>query len=242
MTPSKKIQSLAAGQSDGKRFLRSRRDVDEDIDFDDEERSGKAVITAPLRNKMLLDSARGNPGPGGSGSDLVEKNTRQGDEQVTWAAATALSSLTMTNNVAEFIGLHRLLAHAVGQGWRGLHIVGDSQLILRMIKERMEPKVKRLKHWYFFTRKLADICEIASWRHHFRRHNTMANWLANRPKTQCDGLSNPYGNRSSHLARAGGTQTRRLQAMGTEDTGEQDGSRKLGSLQGSTKTGQDVNA
>ncbi|KAH7461957.1 hypothetical protein PRIC1_005963 [Phytophthora ramorum] len=54
MTSSKKIQSFAAGQSDGKRFLRSRRDVDEDIDFDGEERG---IKTSPIVSEMLSDSA-----------------------------------------------------------------------------------------------------------------------------------------------------------------------------------------
>ncbi|GMF59556.1 unnamed protein product [Phytophthora fragariaefolia] len=77
------------------------------------------------------------------------------------------------------IELHRLLAHAAGQGWRGIHVVGDSELILRMMRERKEPKARRLKHWYFLSRKLADICEVASWSHNLRRHNKMADWLAN---------------------------------------------------------------
>ncbi|KAH7461960.1 uncharacterized protein KRP23_13825 [Phytophthora ramorum] len=50
MTSSKKIQSLAAGQSDGKRFLRSHKN----IDFDGEERG---VITNPIRRDMLSSSA-----------------------------------------------------------------------------------------------------------------------------------------------------------------------------------------
>uniref|UniRef100_H3GPC4 RxLR effector protein n=1 Tax=Phytophthora ramorum TaxID=164328 RepID=H3GPC4_PHYRM len=50
MTSSKKIQSFAAGQSDGKRFLRSHKN----IDFDGEERG---IKTSPIVSDMLSDSA-----------------------------------------------------------------------------------------------------------------------------------------------------------------------------------------
>ncbi|KAL4129534.1 hypothetical protein PRIC2_005541 [Phytophthora ramorum] len=49
VTSSKKIQSFAAGQTDGKRFLRSHKN----IDFDGEERG---VITNPIRRDMVSNS------------------------------------------------------------------------------------------------------------------------------------------------------------------------------------------
>ncbi|OWZ02235.1 reverse transcriptase [Phytophthora megakarya] len=39
----------------------------------------------------------------------------------------------MTYNVAEFVGLHRLLVRAVGKQRKGVHVVGDSDLILGWI-------------------------------------------------------------------------------------------------------------
>jgi ribonuclease HI len=101
------------------------------------------------------------------------------EDQVVWAAVTALGSKKMTNNVAEFVGLHRLLAMSVEKGWRRMHVVGDSELILRMMRAREPPKARRLLHWYNAASRLADICEVASWSHHYRRHNKMADWLAN---------------------------------------------------------------
>ncbi|OWZ21709.1 reverse transcriptase [Phytophthora megakarya] len=67
-----------------------------------------------------------------------------------WAAATALGSKRMTNNVAEFVGLHRVLVHAAARGWRNLHIVWDSEMILRMMRSRKPPKLGKLKLQHFF--------------------------------------------------------------------------------------------
>jgi hypothetical protein len=58
-------------------------------------------------------------------------------------------------------------------------VVGDSELILRMMRARKPPKARTLLHWYNAASRLADICEVASWSHHYRRLNKMADWLAN---------------------------------------------------------------
>jgi hypothetical protein len=36
-----------------------------------------------------------------------------------------------------------------------------------------------LGHLYKMACRLADICRVASWQHHYRVHNKMADWLAN---------------------------------------------------------------
>ncbi|KAG1711360.1 hypothetical protein DVH05_008613 [Phytophthora capsici] len=123
--------------------------------------------------------SRGNPGPGGSGSVLVEWEKEEEKYKVVWAAATSLSSRHMTNNVAEFVGLQQLLVEAVAKQWSGMHVIGDSAMILGLLKRRREPRAKRLKHWYQLARKLADQLQITEWRHHYRRHNKTADWLAN---------------------------------------------------------------
>lgn len=68
-----------------------------------------------------------------------------------WAAATALGNSTVTNNVAEYVGLLRLLQRAVTFAWHGLHIIGDSAIIIRMMKERKIPRNKNMQHWYRIT-------------------------------------------------------------------------------------------
>jgi ribonuclease HI len=123
--------------------------------------------------------SRCNPGPGGSGSVFVQLTDGQKRATPTWVAMTALSNRAMTNNVAEFVGLHRLLAHAAVKGWRQIHVVGDSAMILRLMRSRTPPKVKRLQYWYQASMRLADICRVESWTHHYRQHNKMADWLAN---------------------------------------------------------------
>ncbi|KAE9268486.1 hypothetical protein PR003_g31432 [Phytophthora rubi] len=102
--------------------------------------------------------SRGNPGPGGSGSVVIEQRLGDGGVRPIWAAATALGRTSMTDNVAEFVGLERTLAQAATKGWTGIHIVGDSEMILRMMRTKTPPKAKKLKHW---------------------RYNKMADWLAN---------------------------------------------------------------
>ncbi|OWZ11878.1 reverse transcriptase [Phytophthora megakarya] len=123
--------------------------------------------------------SRGNPGPGGSGSIVVEVGDGVHSLKMLWAAATALGRKTTTNNIAEFVGLHRLLTKAVEQNWTGIHVVGDSALILRMMETRKPPRARKLQHWYRVARRLADLCAVQSWRHHYRRHNKMADWAAN---------------------------------------------------------------
>jgi ribonuclease HI len=133
----------------------------------------------PVRIGFFDGGSRGNPGPGGSGSVIIQKEAVSGGLTVAWAAATALSCPTMTNNVAEFVGLHRLLAHVAEKGWTRIHVVGDSAMILRLMRTRTETKARKLKHWYSLTSKLAGICQVASWSHHYRAHNKMADGLAN---------------------------------------------------------------
>jgi ribonuclease HI len=58
-------------------------------------------------------------------------------------------------------------------------VVGDSAMILRLMRTRTAPKARKLQHWYSLTSRLADICQVASWSHHYRAHNKMADSLAN---------------------------------------------------------------
>lgn len=123
--------------------------------------------------------SRGNPGAGGSGSVVIQLGGHATQLKPVWAAATALGRKETTNNVAEFVGLHRLLKRAVESDWFGINIVGDSALIVGMMEHRRPPKAKKLQYWYCETRRMADLCAVRSWRHHYRRHNKMADWLAN---------------------------------------------------------------
>ncbi|KAG2774335.1 hypothetical protein PC129_g17467 [Phytophthora cactorum] len=66
-----------------------------------------------LRVGFFDGGSRGNPGAGGSGSVVVERNSQTGELEITWLVATSLRTKTTTNNVAEFIGLFFLLSDAL---------------------------------------------------------------------------------------------------------------------------------
>ncbi|KAG3220401.1 hypothetical protein PC129_g8824 [Phytophthora cactorum] len=91
------------------------------------------------------DGSRGNPGPGGSGSVVVELGGLERRPTVVWGAATSLSQRTTTNNIAEFVGLHIVLQHAHHKKWQSLHIVGDSAMILGVMADRRTPRSRKLR-------------------------------------------------------------------------------------------------
>ncbi|KAG3063109.1 hypothetical protein PI125_g24402 [Phytophthora idaei] len=123
--------------------------------------------------------SRGNPGPGGSGSVVVELGGLERRPTVVWGAATSLCQRTTTNNIVEFVGLHRVLQHAHHKKWQTLHIVGDSAMILGVMADRRTPRSRKLRWWYEKARLLADKCNVASWTHHYRQFNKTADKLAN---------------------------------------------------------------
>ncbi|KAG2787114.1 hypothetical protein Pcac1_g3905 [Phytophthora cactorum] len=133
----------------------------------------------PLKVGFFDRGSRGNPGPGGSGSAIYEVAESGRSGVLLWAAATALSSKHTTNNAAEFVGLHRLLARIEEQQLKLVHVVVDSELILNMMRTRRQPKARKLQHWARLTRRLADKRQIESGTHPYRRHNKAVDWLAN---------------------------------------------------------------
>ncbi|KAG1709923.1 hypothetical protein DVH05_016937 [Phytophthora capsici] len=143
-------------------------------------RDGFSPNQEHVRVAFFYGGSRGNPGAGGSGNVILEENENRETMTPVWAASTALGRQDTTNNLAEFIGLHGRLEKAVNIQRYGIHIVGDSALILRMMQLRKPPKARKLRLWYWACRKLADWCDVGSWRHHYRQHNKMADWLANR--------------------------------------------------------------
>lgn len=132
-----------------------------------QEGSSSATGTDPVRVGLFYGGSRGNPGAGGSGNDWVELATSKKELRPDWAAATALGSRTTTNNVAESIGLHRLLARAIEKQWQGVHVVGDSALILGLMERRQMLKTRKRQHWYRTPRRMADICGVVNCTHHY---------------------------------------------------------------------------
>ncbi|EGZ22809.1 hypothetical protein PHYSODRAFT_381296, partial [Phytophthora sojae] len=52
-----------------------------------------------------------------------------------------------------------------------MHVVGDSMLLINMLRNRRPPKSKLLARMYTQCQRLADVCQIGTWSHHFRQHN-----------------------------------------------------------------------
>ncbi|KAL3662126.1 hypothetical protein V7S43_012927 [Phytophthora oleae] len=144
------------------------------------ERKNMNIVHDGVPRVCFFDGgSRGNPGPGGSGSVIVEYDEESGRTATVWVAATALRQASTTNNVAEFVGLHRALARVLEKNWTKVHVVGNSAMIIGMLKWRKPPTSRKMQHWFCVVSRLADLCEVVPWTHHCRKYNKTADWLAN---------------------------------------------------------------
>ncbi|OWZ14410.1 reverse transcriptase [Phytophthora megakarya] len=123
--------------------------------------------------------SRGNPGPGGSGTALVEVNLETRSTCIKWLASVSYAARSTTNNVAEYCGLLTGLRYAHRAHISNIHVVGDSKLILNQVSRRSPPRAAHLKGLYAQCRMLADQVAVSTWTHHLRRFNKMADGLAN---------------------------------------------------------------
>jgi ribonuclease HI len=82
--------------------------------------------------------ARGNPGPAAIG--VVVR-----DEDGTIVEAVGETIGKTTNNVAEYKALLRGIELAAAQGATEVHLVGDSQLIVRQVEGRYKVKDEKMK-------------------------------------------------------------------------------------------------
>ncbi|KAF1786562.1 Ribonuclease H-like domain [Phytophthora cactorum] len=85
----------------------------------------------------------------------------------------------MANNIAEYGGLLHGLKYAKRSGLHSLHVVGDSQMIIRQNNCRKPPQAQHLAKLYWHCRILADLCNMQAWTHHYRVRNKTADSLAN---------------------------------------------------------------
>ncbi|KAE8913528.1 hypothetical protein PF003_g2997 [Phytophthora fragariae] len=123
--------------------------------------------------------SRGNPGPGGAGAVIVAVGARHITPTILWMASVSYATRTTTNNVAEYQGLLVGLRYASRHRLYGMHVIGDSQLILTQLRQRRLPRARHLQGRYDQCRTLADRLMITSWTHHLREFNKMADSLAN---------------------------------------------------------------
>ncbi|KAJ0409604.1 hypothetical protein P43SY_008476 [Pythium insidiosum] len=120
--------------------------------------------------------SRGNPGPGGSGSVIVQLGHTPA---IVWAAGMSYAAPTTTNNHAEYLGLCTGLSAAEQYGYGPLEVVGDSHMIIQQMTRRRRPKNPRLHSLYEAARSTADAINVRGWRHHYRTFNKMADKAAN---------------------------------------------------------------
>lgn len=66
-----------------------------------------------------------------------------------------------------------------------LHVIGDSDLILRQLRNNTPPRNQKLRPLYTHARLLTKKLGVISWRHYYRAHNNMADYLANMAMDEC---------------------------------------------------------
>ena len=123
--------------------------------------------------------ARGNPGPGGVGAIIVTSADTPERPQVRWMCSLSLERSSTTNCVAEYKALLFGLRKAFKYQLRRIHVVGDSDLILGKLRRRKSPKARHLQDLDRRCRLMADQLTVATWRHHLRQYNRIADKLAN---------------------------------------------------------------
>lgn len=102
-----------------------------------------------------------------------------GIAHVIWVACMSYARSTTTNNYAVYQGLLNGLKATQRHKWTPIHVIGDSQLIIRQHREWRLQKSASLKTLYRQTMRLAAELDVQSWAHHYRHFNKMADQAAN---------------------------------------------------------------
>jgi probable phosphoglycerate mutase len=92
--------------------------------------------------------AHGNPGPAGYGAHVVAHPGGQTVAEIFGYLGTT------TNNIAEYAALLALLEYALQVGARELHVLSDSELLVRQIKGEYRVKDPRAKILHAGARRL----------------------------------------------------------------------------------------
>ena len=85
-----------------------------------------------------------DPGFGGAGFiiDVGGRDTKP--LLILWMGSVSLATATTPNDVAEYKGLLFGLRKAQAYNRNGIHVVGDSNLILGQMRRRREPRARHL--------------------------------------------------------------------------------------------------
>ena len=116
--------------------------------------------------------ARGNPGPAGYGAVIKDPAGKMVAELSEYLGHH-------TNNYAEYQGLLGVLRYAVEHKIASLHVVSDSELMVRQMKGIYKVKHPELRKLYDEAKQLVRKLEHFEIRHALREHNQTADRLAN---------------------------------------------------------------
>ena len=118
-------------------------------------------------------AARGNPGPAGAGVVLQSPSGEVLERAGRYLGET-------TNNVAEYEALILGLERAAERGAREVHVMADSELMVRQLQGRYKVKAPHLKPLYERARALMGRFDRVVVRHVPRARNAAADQMANR--------------------------------------------------------------
>jgi probable phosphoglycerate mutase len=116
--------------------------------------------------------ARGNPGPAGFGAYIQ-------DDQGKVIAEISEFLGHQTNNYAEYSALLAALEYAIDHSHPVLHVVSDSELLVKQIRGEYKVKNPDLKTLYDRANELIEKLEHFEIRHVLRERNQNADRLAN---------------------------------------------------------------
>jgi probable phosphoglycerate mutase len=133
------------------------------------------LFAAPAENGILAHidgGARGNPGPAGFGVYIQDAKH---------AVIAEISEFLghQTNNYAEYSALLAALEYAIDHAHPVLHVVSDSELLVKQIRGEYKVKSPELKHLYDRAQSLIPKLEHFEIRHVLRERNQNADRLAN---------------------------------------------------------------
>jgi ribonuclease HI len=116
--------------------------------------------------------ARGNPGPAGYGAVIRDAHGKKVAELSEYLGH-------QTNNYAEYQGLIGVLRYAVEHQIEALHVISDSELMVRQMKGIYKVKHPELRKLHDEAQQLARRLMHFEIRHALREHNQTADRLAN---------------------------------------------------------------
>jgi len=117
--------------------------------------------------------ARGNPGPAAYGVVIRDAKGQVIDELADYLGI-------QTNNYAEYSGLLAALEYAVKEKYASLHVVSDSELLVKQMKGQYRVKSPGLLELYERARGLVRKLERFSIDHVMRQYNRDADRLVNK--------------------------------------------------------------